>query len=224
VEVVLRTDYQEYGRGQGDKGWVSEAHANLLISFLLYPAFLSASQQFHLSRMAALSLCDLLEELGLLPEIKWPNDILLGGEKVAGILIELGIKGAELEYGIIGMGLNVNQRSFPAFPRPATSLALQPFAPQKGESGLQPPALASRLESFMFQRYAMLERAEFSPLEKSYLDRLYGKDHPMLFQSSEGSFQGIIRGVDEFGRLLLEQDGLLRAYGMQEILFLDQGI
>ena len=64
-EIVLIADYQENGMGQGDHHWHSSKGENLLMSVLLFPAFLSASSQFHLSRVASLALCDTLKGLDL---------------------------------------------------------------------------------------------------------------------------------------------------------------
>jgi len=83
--TIVIADYQHGGRGLGDHSWISNRGENLLMSLLLFPAFLSASAQFHLSRVASLALCDTLETLGVDPVIKWPNDILTRKGKIAGI-------------------------------------------------------------------------------------------------------------------------------------------
>ena len=83
--TVVVADYQDAGKGQGEHSWVSARGENLLMSMLLFPAFLSAKWQFHLSRVASLALCDALENLGIDSVIKWPNDILSGKGKIAGI-------------------------------------------------------------------------------------------------------------------------------------------
>ena len=116
--LVVRADYQAHGKGQGAHHWDSEAGKNLLMSFLLYPEFLSASTQFQLSMMTSVALCRLLNGIGMQTWIKWPNDILVfSGKKIAGILIEIGVMGKKLTHSIIGIGLNLNQASFPDFPR-----------------------------------------------------------------------------------------------------------
>jgi len=113
--TIVIADYQHGGRGLGDHSWISNRGENLLMSLLLFPAFLSASAQFHLSRVASLALCDTLETLGVDPVIKWPNDILTRKGKIAGILIENGISAGAISHTIMGIGLNLNQRSFPDF-------------------------------------------------------------------------------------------------------------
>ena len=104
---------------------VEQQGENLLMSMLLYPAFLSASRQFHLSRVVSLALCDVLGTLDIESRIKWPNDILSSKGKIAGILIEHSITAGKISHSIAGIGLNLNQAEFPDFPVPASSVRLE---------------------------------------------------------------------------------------------------
>ncbi|MCK4749724.1 MAG: biotin--[acetyl-CoA-carboxylase] ligase [Bacteroidales bacterium] len=216
-EVVLIADYQENGRGQGNHHWHSNRGENLLMSVLLFPAFLSASSQFHLSRVTSLALCDTLKGLDLNPRIKWPNDILVNGKKIAGILIENGISGHNLVHSILGIGLNLNQQEFPEFPLPATSLAL--------ETGTRkdPGEAAELLLETIEVRYHQLETGSVAPLEEEYLAHLYNLDQPSGYIAEGIQFTGIIKGVNEFGELLVEIKGAIRPYGFQEIQYVVPG-
>ena len=219
-EVVVITDYQEDGRGQGGHGWHSNPGENLLMSLLLFPAFLSASCQFHLSRLASLALCDMLKQLktpsslNLNPVIKWPNDILVGGKKIAGILIENGIMGSKLSHTIMGIGLNVNQDKFPDFPVAATSVVLE------GQPRMDLTKVAEMLLEAIGQRYTRLQNGEEALLEREYLDHLFMLDRPGEFISGGVKFTGIIRGVNKFGELLVEREEKTRSYGFQEISYI----
>jgi len=212
-EVLLTSDYQDSGRGQGAHVWHSMPGENLLMSFLLYPAFLSASRQFQLSRLASLALIDTLKELKLPAQIKWPNDILVQGRKVAGILIENGVSGKNLSHTIIGIGLNLNQTEFPEFRHEASSVALE-----KGLCCNRKEVTEVLLEALM-QRYRQLKEGETSELESEYLDHLFMLNLPAVFSSRGESFTGTIRGLSELGELLVERAGLTRAYDFQEISF-----
>lgn len=113
---------QTQGKGQGDKQWLSEPGENLLFSLLLFP-----SQDYtpvHLNMAIAMAVWQLVKDL--VPkhavQIKWPNDVLVEGEKIAGILIENQWRGRELLKTIVGIGLNVNQVQFQQLHRPATSI------------------------------------------------------------------------------------------------------
>ena len=165
--VVVMADYQEAGKGYGDHSWHSRAGENLLMSLLLFPAFLSASRQFHLSRLISVAVCEVLDGLGAESWIKWPNDILCKGGKVAGLLLEHGVSGGTLSHTIAGIGLNLNQREFPGFPIPASSLIL--------ETGREtvPRDIAELLVHKIMDRYQKLRDGEGQALEEEYLDRLY---------------------------------------------------
>ena len=204
--LVVLADYQEAGRGQGSHSWHSREGENLLMSLLLFPAFLSASEQFHLSRLVSLAICGTLDSLGVSAVIKWPNDILTAHGKIAGILIEHGISGKKIKYTIVGIGLNLNQTEFPEFPVPASSVKL--------ETGLnmEIQAVARALEQNLQDRYKDLEKGQSSILEKDCLDKFLLINHSATYHSGKESFQGIIRGLNEYGELLVEKDGELLSY------------
>lgn len=212
-ETLLTTDFQDAGRGQGGRVWHSMPGENLLMSLLLHPAFLSASRQFQLSRLASLALIDTLKELKLPAQIKWPNDILVQGRKVAGILIENGITGKNLSHTIIGIGLNLNQTEFPEFRHEASSIALE-----KGLCSNRKEVTEVLLEALML-RYQQLKDGEISKLESEYLEHLFMLNLPGEFSSRGESFTGTIRGLSELGELLVERNGLTQAYAFQEISF-----
>jgi BirA family biotin operon repressor/biotin-[acetyl-CoA-carboxylase] ligase len=209
--LVVIADYQEAGRGQGKHSWHSREGENLLMSLLLFPAFLSASSQFQLSRLASLAICDVLGSLGVEARIKWPNDILTQEGKIAGILIEHGISGSRIKHSILGIGLNLNQIDFPEFHPPATSVKLE-----KG-IGLVPVDVARRLNQFLWERYEKMEQGSFQELERDYLTRLQLINQTAIFRSGGTEFHGVIRGVNEFGELVVEKKGQLQSYGHGEI-------
>lgn len=209
--LVVITDYQENGRGQGAHAWHSQKRKNLLMSLLLHPAFLSASEQFQLSRLTSLAICDTLETEGIEPVIKWPNDILTNRGKIAGILIEHRIMGGNISHTIIGIGLNLNQSLFPDFPVRATSYILE-----KGIAAI-PETMAEKLVEKILTRYKMLNDGEGEVLEREYLDRLYMIDKPALFMVEGNECQGLIRSVTKIGELQVEIDGKIETFGHQEI-------
>jgi BirA family biotin operon repressor/biotin-[acetyl-CoA-carboxylase] ligase len=210
-ELVVIADYQESGKGQGANSWHSREGENLLMSLLLFPAFLSASSQFHLSRVVSVSICEVLDILGTAAVIKWPNDILTSRGKIAGILIEHGISGGRISHTIAGIGLNLNQSEFPEFPQPATSLFL--------ETGRKagPQEVAVILVERIMSRYQKLKEGYEQVLEKEYLERLFLLGKRSQFEVEGVVFEGIVRGVSEFGELLVEREGEVVPYGHGEI-------
>ena len=111
---LVVADEQTQGRGRLDRKWFTPKGSAIAMSLILRP---SAPLRPHLSRtvgLAALSISDACLKLGLSPKIKWPNDILVNGKKVAGILVETVWSGDEADSLVVGMGINVSKPSFPA--------------------------------------------------------------------------------------------------------------
>ena len=196
--TVISTDYQDNGRGQGENRWMSEKGMNLLMSWILYPAFLTVSDQFMLSKAVSLGIIDTLEELGLEVQIKWPNDIICDSRKLGGILIENSIQGEQLKNSIIGIGLNVNQLMFPAFPFPATSIT------NETTSLITVPKVEALLMLHLLQRYTQLKSGEKEILNSSYLDKLFRRNIVCAFEADGERFDGEIRGVNKFGELVVD--------------------
>lgn len=205
--TVVIADYQDAGRGTGTHSWVSNPGENLLMSMILFPAFLSASQQFQLSKTVSLALVDVLETLGIDAYIKWPNDILSSRGKIAGILIEHSITAGKISHTVAGIGLNLNQTEFPDFPLPASSLRL--------ESGKHTDVaeVGELVEERLLSRYQDLKQGKTGRLEKEYLEKLHKAGISASFRSPGGTFRGIIKGVNEFGELLVLQGDEIRTYG-----------
>jgi BirA family transcriptional regulator, biotin operon repressor / biotin---[acetyl-CoA-carboxylase] ligase len=111
---IIVADEQTAGRGRLDRPWFTPPATALAFSLILRPR---ADEMPHLSRivgLAALALTDAFKKLGLTPQIKWPNDILLNGRKVAGILIELTWAGEDVDCVVIGVGVNVAKGATPS--------------------------------------------------------------------------------------------------------------
>jgi BirA family biotin operon repressor/biotin-[acetyl-CoA-carboxylase] ligase len=132
--AVLSAVSQTKGRGQRSNTWLSEPGKNLLMSIVLKYAphgestsaslAVQAYDQQVISQITSLALVDLLAAHEIEAKIKWPNDIYVGNKKICGILIENTVLGKWMTSSIIGIGLNVNQRSFDAkLPNP-TSMVL----------------------------------------------------------------------------------------------------
>lgn len=111
---IIVADEQTAGRGRLDRPWFTPPATALAFSLILRPR---PDEMPHLSRivgLAALALADAIGKLRLAPQIKWPNDILLNGRKVAGILIELTWVEEEVDYVVIGVGVNVAKGASPS--------------------------------------------------------------------------------------------------------------
>lgn len=121
--IVVKADYQTSGRGRFERKWVSPRGKNLLFSILLRPKWKSSKVPI-LTMVTAECLVELLTGLGVQSKIKRPNDVLVNGKKIAGILSESSGAGDTIDYLVIGVGLNVNSKKR-EIPEGATSILLE---------------------------------------------------------------------------------------------------
>jgi BirA family biotin operon repressor/biotin-[acetyl-CoA-carboxylase] ligase len=203
--TVVVTDAQTAGRGQQGTPWVSEPHANLTCSVVLHPQQLAATEVFRLGQAVALAVRQTVAEvLEAEPEavtIKWPNDILVQGRKIAGLLIETQLQGSRVSTAIVGIGLNVNQLVFAGnFSRTPTSLLLE--AP-----GAQPFELQAVLEHLLRNLEVQLWRLESKQHERignDYTTHLWRRGEVVRIQANGTEHSAHLLGVDANGRLLLQ--------------------
>ncbi|MEN9819962.1 MAG: hypothetical protein RL379_740 [Bacillota bacterium] len=120
--TVVRARYQTAGRGQLSRQWMSNPNENILVSFL-FKNFTSSVTPQTIEKIAITSSQNFLLSYGVKATHKLPNDLLVGGKKIAGMLIETRHIDATLEYVILGIGININQKNFTGLAN-ATSLAL----------------------------------------------------------------------------------------------------
>lgn len=129
VARVVRALSQTAGRGRYGRSWHSPAGQGLYVSYLFYPRW-DAREVELLSVVPSLAVMSLIRSLNasVAVRVKRPNDVLVGNQKVAGILADSSVAGSEIEWAIVGVGLNVRQTSFPAELSNATSLVREGIA------------------------------------------------------------------------------------------------
>ena len=119
---------QTHGRGRRERKWESPAGTGLYVSFVLRPAW-PAQQAPNLAILAGMAAFHALEKAGVKDlRVKWPNDVLAGGKKICGVLVERRLGAGRIEFAVVGIGINVGQEAV-EFPRelraPATSCRLE---------------------------------------------------------------------------------------------------
>lgn len=209
--TVIIADYQTTGKGQRGNSWHSDAGENLMLSVILAPSFLTVSNQFNLSKVVALALADLLGEYQLENvRIKWPNDLLIGTRKIAGILIESTVRNNALKNSVVGVGLNVNQVVFP-FGISATSMRLE----LQREFGLD--RVLEKFCTVLERRYLQL-RGGSGTIHEEYLDNLWGYRELIKVQEANGRLiEGKVLGVDESGKIIIQTaNGEQSTYSLNE--------
>ena len=210
--LVVTSRYQSGGNGQRGKVWESNANENLLLSVVIEPN-LKLDNQSLISKIVALSVCDLLKSLGIKNEIKWPNDILVAKQKIAGILIQNKLQGNYITHSVIGLGFNVNQLEFRDYSPIATSLRLQ--LNEKYEI----LKIQEKFLVYLSNRLKRLKAGENQ--DKEYLKYLFLKDNPAAFESDNKQFMGIIKGISESGKLLIQlEDDSITEFENQQVKYL----
>lgn len=212
--TILTADIQTMGRGHGGSLWESEPGKNLIFSTVWYPLFVKPEDQFRISIASSLAVLDLVASYANGTTIKWPNDVYIGAQKVAGILIEHSFSGSELQHSIIGIGINVLQQKF-------LSDAPNPISlKQATGQNFTPGILIDRMSSFLQNRY---EQMKHDPLKQKqeYISHLYRYDIWARYESKDGIFRARITDILQYGWLELEfEDGKRISFAHKEVRFL----
>jgi len=209
--LVVFADYQSNGRGQRGNSWDSERGKNLIMSMLIEPRVLAKSQ-FEINKIVCLSIVESLSLLGFDSMIKWPNDIMIGHKKVGGILIQNIISNNMILFSIIGIGLNVNQSTFDNYSPEATSFFLE------NEQEYNLLDIQQIILSMIQKRLKRLTLER--KVNDDYLRLLFRKDQNIKFESQSKIFNGVIRGVENTGFLLVEVKGVIKQYSSKDIKML----
>lgn len=208
--AVIMADVQTTGKGQMGNTWESAHAANLLCSFVWKPDNLSVTDQSKISWMICLTIHKLLLRLGIDASIKWPNDIYVGSQKIAGILLENQLEGNHISWVIAGIGINVNQCQFETLN--ATSVQLVTGKTFRIKTILN--ELTDILNGYLRHWNSM----ELS-LKSDYESLLYQKGETALYTDVNGQFEGEVIGVQDDGRLQILVINEMRFYSLKEIQF-----
>lgn len=193
----IYTNEQTQGKGLGSNKWCSTKGQNILVSFLFQPP-ITPQNQFYFNQYFSLSIRKFLAQFIENPKIKWPNDIYIEDQKIAGILIEHSIQGEHLKYSIAGVGININQTSFDSsIPNP-TSLKLL-----TGET-YNIHELVQNLATILEEEYHLIEAHELDPLKQEYLQHLYQYQTLASYEILGQPVKGKITGISPFGQLLVK--------------------
>ncbi|MFK5958141.1 MAG: biotin--[acetyl-CoA-carboxylase] ligase [Lutibacter sp.] len=214
--TVVVAKHQTEGRGQLGSKWVSDGGKNLTFSVLVNFNNFKIEHQFYLSMAVSLGVLDAVNNaIKIQCFVKWPNDILAGKDKVAGILIENVLRGEAIKYSIIGVGLNVNQKKFPKSIGNVTSLN------NISDTNFNIDELLKNIITNIQFYIDDIERAEFKKIKQLYIASLYKYNKPVMFEDYEHAiFLGKIIDISEEGKLIIElENEKTRKFSLKEIKF-----
>jgi BirA family biotin operon repressor/biotin-[acetyl-CoA-carboxylase] ligase len=188
---------QTAGKGQRGKLWQSEPAANIMVSIVLETSPLASSDLFYLSMAMALGARSwMASHAGDETKVKWPNDLYWRDRKAGGILIENKWAGAEWQFAVIGMGINVNQVVFAESDRKPVSL--RQITGKNLDLMEETRALFMHLE----YRWQQLLDGKKGELFETYNEFLFGKGELCRFRKNNIVFESLVTGVDTTGELL----------------------
>jgi BirA family biotin operon repressor/biotin-[acetyl-CoA-carboxylase] ligase len=211
--TVITADFQDSGRGRiRGRVWQMERELNLPFTILLHYRYIEeipAALTLRTGLAVSLAIEDFSPVLQGSVKIKWPNDIMIGAKKAAGILCETDVQASENGSVHIGIGINFAQKEFPAnLKEKATSIVLE------AGKDYSPADRFNLLEKILEQLYRELEPVEkpdFSSWKLRLEQRLYKKGEQVIFiEGAAGSgreIKGRLSGIGENGELLILSDG-----------------
>lgn len=200
--TLVVADKQNAGRGRRGKTWESPAGSSVYMTILLRPEF-PPDKASMLTLLMALSVRNAVADVsGMEVQIKWPNDIVLHGKKICGILTEMSAELDYIHYVVIGVGINVNQKTFPEeIHVTATSLFME------SEKKYVRAALIERSMYYFEQYYdQFLEIQNLEGIWSEYNKYLINIEKRVRVLDPKGEFEGIAVGINNLGELLVKKD------------------
>jgi BirA family biotin operon repressor/biotin-[acetyl-CoA-carboxylase] ligase len=204
--TVVLAEEQTAGRGRVGRAWLSERAAGIYVTLLLRPR-LAPVQAPLLTMMAGLSVHGAAEAVtGLNVDLKWPNDLLIGGKKAGGILTEMHAEPSQVRFVIVGIGLNVNQEKFPGeLASIATSLRME-----SGKRQSRMELLVRLLREFESDYNRFLREGVSGVVERFETVSSYARGKRVRVSNGSESYVGTTAGLGPEGLLQVErEDGRL---------------
>jgi BirA family biotin operon repressor/biotin-[acetyl-CoA-carboxylase] ligase len=213
--AVFLAEEQTAGRGRSAHTWHSERGTGIYCSFLLRPP-MTPAEALWLSLIAGVAVQDAVRETsGLAADIRWPNDLLINDKKFAGILTEMSSEANKVHHAVIGIGVNVNQKSFPDdLKESATSMCIE------GGREYSRKDVAAALIRALDREYRALLRAmsspirtpalRFEPIMRRVESRSSYAQGKLVHVDEDGGYNGVTDGLDPRGFLRVRTDKGLR--------------
>lgn len=213
LPFIVLAERQTSGRGRRGRSWLSPFGENLYYSLVLRVEG-GVRQLEGLSLVVGLALLQAIRGAGISGAgLKWPNDVLVDGRKIAGILLELSGDPADVCHVVIGIGLNVNMLS-------AERVAIdQPWTSMRAELGrvLDRNELVLELNRQLSRYLEIQQRSGFSTLQKEWQDNHLWQGRRVAITAGSEPIEGIVLGVDQSGAIRLSVDGVERSFSGGEL-------
>ncbi len=207
--LIISAGEQTAGKGRIGRKWETPQEDSIATSILLNPDELSIESVPTITIIAAMAVRKAIEKCaGLKGVIKWPNDIVIGGKKICGILTEMELKDNKVWYVVCGIGVNVHNQSFPediAFK--ATSVDLELKAKNSNVKVSCKTLTEAIWECFRDYYNIFIKTGDLSNLKEEYERYLANRGERVRIEAQADSYEAIALGIDNRGELIVEKDG-----------------
>ena len=200
--TLIVADEQTQGRGRRGRSWKSPKGTNISMTLILRPD-LEPSRASMLTIVMGLSVAQGLKELLELPiEIKWPNDAVLNGHKLCGILTEMSAQIDYINYVVVGTGINVNLPEIPEdLKEIATSLLIE-----TGHTVNRAEVIGAVMRAFARNYESFIETGDLSGLRDAYNEILANRDRQVRVLDPKDPYEGVALGINPRGELLVRKE------------------
>lgn len=193
---------QSAGRGRRGKSWESPAGESIYMSLLLRPELPPVKAPMLTLVMALAVARTIREQTGAEALIKWPNDIVVQGRKICGILTEMSTEMTWINYVVIGIGINVNQNEFPEELKDcASSLKME-----TGRRFRRSHLIAAVMEHFEMYYEQFLQEGSLAGFRKEYNELLVNKDRQVKILEPGNHYEAYALGINDTGELIVEKE------------------
>ena len=199
--TIVISERQTKGRGRKTRGWFSPPRDGIYLSLILRPNIAPRSAP-SMTLLTAVAIAEtLLAVPGLEIAIKWPNDILARGRKLAGILTEMSTIGERIDYAVVGLGLNVNTSRFPdEIEDRATSILIE-----TGQR-VRRVTLAKEYLKWHEEYYDVFQRIGFEPIRKRWKELTNMMGQQVTVETIGREYTGKVQDIDDGGALILRDE------------------
>lgn len=205
--TVILANRQIAGKGRRGRSWESPLDSGIFMSILFRPQ-IEPEKLSMLTLVAALAAAKAVrEETNCACQIKWPNDLVMNGKKICGILTEMGTEGKTVQYAVVGIGINVTQQSFgEELEQKATSIYLETGKVIKRSNLIQ------KIWMFMEEYYRIWEQCgDLGALKQEYVEQLVNLGRVVKVLDPAGEYTGTACGITDTGELLVKtEEGAIR--------------
>ena len=236
--LVISAGYQSAGKGRTGRKWQSPTGDSISTSMLIRPEEVPIEAVPTITILAAMAVRDALKKTcGLDGKIKWPNDIVVGGKKICGILTEMELKGSSVDFVICGIGVNVHNKEFSediAFKATSVDAELEKIHSMAADEGAQvekskfdennSPDRGSRKqityaiwESFRDYYNQFIQTYDLTNLKEEYEAHLANKGNRVRIEDPRGAYEAVAVGINNKGALIVDVDGQRREIESGEV-------